>query len=272
MPPESSRYSPEFTKKFRDAQWARAERLTERARGYIRERNLYRSLLKQPGFEKLPLEQRLEIERRAEHLPIMVLYRSEADLDYTDQITRPDRSRVRVQSLRSSRCVQPRAGSAHAHDPSRRLPEHDVRSGLARTAAREHQEGDGADARAGRHGRSRHLRVGTGEDLTSPPARRTNRSSRSREPITRGARRGRRRVTASSASGCWMRSLRGSASASHLVGRTDAVCVNSQLPTPNSQGESFDRRSRFGSWELGVGSCRACAVASRRARTAQCGG
>ena len=89
MPPESSRYSPEFTKKFRDAQWARAERLTERARGYIRERNLYRSLLKQPGFEKLPLEQRLEIERRAEHLPMMILYRSEADLDYTDQITRP---------------------------------------------------------------------------------------------------------------------------------------------------------------------------------------
>ena len=76
MPPESSRYSPEFTKKFRDAQWARAERLTERARGHIRERNLYRSLLKQPGFEKLPLEQRLEIERRAEHLPIMVLYLS----------------------------------------------------------------------------------------------------------------------------------------------------------------------------------------------------
>jgi pimeloyl-ACP methyl ester carboxylesterase len=89
MPPESSRYSPEFVKKFRAAQWARAERLTERARGYIRERNFYRSLLKQPGFEKLPLEQRLEIERRAEHLPMMVLYRSEADLDYTDQLSRP---------------------------------------------------------------------------------------------------------------------------------------------------------------------------------------
>jgi pimeloyl-ACP methyl ester carboxylesterase len=89
MPPESSKYSPEFTKKFREAQWARAERLTERARGHIRERAFYRALLKQPGFEKLPLEQRLEIERRAEHLPIMVLYRSEADLDYTDQITRP---------------------------------------------------------------------------------------------------------------------------------------------------------------------------------------
>jgi pimeloyl-ACP methyl ester carboxylesterase len=87
--PESSRYSPEFTKKFRDAQWARAERLTARAQGYIRERNMYRALLKQPGFEQLPNEERLEIERRAEHLPVMVLYRSEADLDYTDQITRP---------------------------------------------------------------------------------------------------------------------------------------------------------------------------------------
>jgi pimeloyl-ACP methyl ester carboxylesterase len=89
MPPTPSQYSPEFTKRFRAAQWARAERLTERARGYIRERGFYRNLLKQPGFDALPLEQRLDIERRAEHLPVMVLYRSEADLDYTDQITRP---------------------------------------------------------------------------------------------------------------------------------------------------------------------------------------
>ena len=89
MPPESSRYSPEFAKKFRDAQWARAERLTAIARGHIRERNFYRALRKEPGFEKVPLEQRLEIERRAEHLPVMLLYRSEADLDYTDQLTRP---------------------------------------------------------------------------------------------------------------------------------------------------------------------------------------
>lgn len=88
MPPESSVYSPEFSKRFRAAQWARAERLTERARGYIRERDFYRSLLKQPGFDALPLEQRLTIERRAEHLPMMTIYRSEADLDYTDQITR----------------------------------------------------------------------------------------------------------------------------------------------------------------------------------------
>lgn len=87
--PESSKYSPEFTKKFRDAQWARAERLTAIARGHIAERNFYRTLLKQPGFDKLPLEERLKIERRADHLPVMVIYRSEADLDYTDQITRP---------------------------------------------------------------------------------------------------------------------------------------------------------------------------------------
>lgn len=89
VPPEVSQYSAEFTKRFRAAQWARAERLTERARGYIRQRSFYRALMKQPWFEKLSLEQRLEIERRAEHLPVMVIYRSEADLDYTDQVTRP---------------------------------------------------------------------------------------------------------------------------------------------------------------------------------------
>ncbi|MBA2306307.1 MAG: hypothetical protein H0W08_27265 [Acidobacteria bacterium] len=89
LPPQSSVYSAEFRKRFRDAQWARAERLTAKARAHLRERAFYRSLRQQPDFEKLPLEQRLEIERRAEHLPIMVLYRSEADLDYTDQITRP---------------------------------------------------------------------------------------------------------------------------------------------------------------------------------------
>ncbi len=87
--PEQSRYSPEFTRRFRDAQVARGQRLTETALGHIRERNLFRALLNQPGFKDLPLERRLEIERRAVHLPVMVLYRSEADLDYTDQITRP---------------------------------------------------------------------------------------------------------------------------------------------------------------------------------------
>ena len=89
LPPQSSTYSPAFTKKFRDAQWARAERLTAVARGHIAERAFYRSLREAPGFAQLPLAQRLEIERRAEHLPIMVLYRSEADLDYTDIVTRP---------------------------------------------------------------------------------------------------------------------------------------------------------------------------------------
>jgi pimeloyl-ACP methyl ester carboxylesterase len=89
MPPQSSVYSAEFRKRFREAQWARAERLTATARAHVRERAFYRSLRDQPGFAKLPLEQRLEIERRAEHLPIMVIYRSEADLDYTDQVTRP---------------------------------------------------------------------------------------------------------------------------------------------------------------------------------------
>lgn len=93
MPPESSVYTPEFRKKFREAQWARAERLTAIARAHIRERQFYRTLRDAPGFDKLPLQARLQIEQRAEHLPMMVIYRSEADVDYTDQTTmRSDRA------------------------------------------------------------------------------------------------------------------------------------------------------------------------------------
>ena len=188
LPPESSRYSAEFTKKFRAAQWARAERLTERARSYVRERNLYRSLMKQPAFETLPLEQRLDIERRAEHLPMMVMYRTEADLDYTDQITRPTDRAVRLESVPSSRRVQSGAGGADAHDPSGCLPQHDVGTGVARPPAREHRQGDRADAGAGGDGRPRHLRLGAAEDVRirrrEGQEHRENRRGRSRmDPV-----------------------------------------------------------------------------------------
>ena len=173
MPPESSRYSPEFTKKFRAAQWARAERLTERARGYIRERNLYRSLLKQPGFEKLPLEQRLEIERRAEHLPMMVLYRSEADLDYTDQITRPtDRA------YGSNRSDRPDVFNLEPEARTRTIRPDVFLSTMSGPASRARlheniKQGDGADARARRDGGPRAPTSGNRRRPTSRPARRT---------------------------------------------------------------------------------------------------
>jgi pimeloyl-ACP methyl ester carboxylesterase len=83
-PPAASKYSPEFVQRFREAQKARDRRLTEWARSQVTERNYYRALLKEPGFAALPLERRQYIERRADHLPVMILYRSEADLAYTD--------------------------------------------------------------------------------------------------------------------------------------------------------------------------------------------
>jgi dienelactone hydrolase len=88
-PPQSSTYSPEFVRRFRDAQKARDRRLTEWARSQITERNYYRSLTKEPGFAALAFARRQYIERRADHLPVMILYRSEADLAYTDMSMDP---------------------------------------------------------------------------------------------------------------------------------------------------------------------------------------
>ena len=88
-PPASSKYSPDFIKRFRDAQIARDQRLTEWARAQVAERNRYRAQLKEPGFAALPFERRQDVERRANHLPVMILYRSEADLAYTDMSLDP---------------------------------------------------------------------------------------------------------------------------------------------------------------------------------------
>jgi pimeloyl-ACP methyl ester carboxylesterase len=89
VPPASSKYSPEFIKRFREAQNERDRRLTEWARSQITQRNYYRALLKEPGFASLPLPRRQFIERRADNLPVMILYRSEADLAYTDMSIDP---------------------------------------------------------------------------------------------------------------------------------------------------------------------------------------
>lgn len=83
-PPAASHYTPEFTRRFRDAQVARDRRLTAWAQTQITERNYFRSLLKDPAFAAWPLARRQYVERRAAHLPVMVIYRSEADLAYTD--------------------------------------------------------------------------------------------------------------------------------------------------------------------------------------------
>ena len=85
--------------------------------------------MKDPGFASLPFERRQYIERRADHLPVMILYRSEADLAYTDLSIdpsdrelgsnygpRPDRRNysqdARVRSLRPDAYLSTMSGTA----------------------------------------------------------------------------------------------------------------------------------------------------------------
>lgn len=84
IPPEETKYSPEFIAKFKEAQQQRAKRLVEIARAHLREQAFYRDLMKSPEFKKLPLKERLMIERRAEFERPMVIYRTRADLRYYD--------------------------------------------------------------------------------------------------------------------------------------------------------------------------------------------
>jgi alpha-beta hydrolase superfamily lysophospholipase len=90
VPPEATKYSPEFLERFYKAQQERAKRLVEIARGYIREQNFYRDLMKSPGFKNLSLKEQLMIERRAQFERPMLLYRTRADPRYFDLTLDPN--------------------------------------------------------------------------------------------------------------------------------------------------------------------------------------
>lgn len=84
MPPEQSHYSAEFLERVRKAKQERARRLVEMARGYIREQNYYRELMKSPAFKDLSLKDQLMIERRATFERPMNVYRTFAEPGYYD--------------------------------------------------------------------------------------------------------------------------------------------------------------------------------------------
>jgi pimeloyl-ACP methyl ester carboxylesterase len=90
VPPGVTKYSPEFLARFEKAQQARAERLVEIARGYIREQNFYRNLTKSPGFKQLSTADQLMIERRAQFERPMLIYRTRADPRYFDLTIDPN--------------------------------------------------------------------------------------------------------------------------------------------------------------------------------------
>ena len=84
VPPGVTKYSPEFLERFQKAQQERARRLVEIARGYIREQNYYRDLMKSPAFQKLDSKDQLMIERRAQFEKPMLVYRTRSDPRYFD--------------------------------------------------------------------------------------------------------------------------------------------------------------------------------------------
>ena len=84
QPPESSRYSPEFVARYRDAQRARVARLDAMAREKLAQRSEARQQLGQPDFGKRPWNERAAALRGSVVCPYMIVYRTEADLRMFD--------------------------------------------------------------------------------------------------------------------------------------------------------------------------------------------
>jgi hypothetical protein len=88
-PPEPSKYSEEFIQRYRQAQRARVARIDAIARRYIDEQGYFQELVRQPEFDKLPLERRAFLSRRALVGRYMAIHRTEANLAYCDPSISP---------------------------------------------------------------------------------------------------------------------------------------------------------------------------------------
>ncbi len=100
-PPVWSEYDPEFVARFRAAQRARVERLDAAARALLGQHDAAAQEEKTPGFAALPFEEQQSILKRAAFEPVMVVYRTMANLNYTDR--RLDPSEREYGSLLSDR-------------------------------------------------------------------------------------------------------------------------------------------------------------------------
>lgn len=83
-PPEPSRYSQEFLARYRAAQTARVSRLDAIARRHIEQQRYFQEVARQAEFDRLPLERRIFIARRATLGTYMVTHRTEANPAFTD--------------------------------------------------------------------------------------------------------------------------------------------------------------------------------------------
>ncbi len=97
-PPQWSEYPDDFIARFRAAQRARVLRLDERARALPRRQPQRRLRDQDPGFSALPFADQQRLQQRAASEPVMVVYRTMANLDYTDRRLDP----LRASMARSS--------------------------------------------------------------------------------------------------------------------------------------------------------------------------
>lgn len=88
-PPEWTRYSPEFVARYRSAQLARVRRLDAIALDMIAENRRAEEIHADPGFAGLPEDTRRRILRQEAFEPVMVIYRTMANLNYVDNSLDP---------------------------------------------------------------------------------------------------------------------------------------------------------------------------------------
>ncbi len=93
-PPEPSRYSAEFTERYRHAQRARVARLDAVARHHLAQERHFRARLHDEAVSPGALGDRTFLARRATLDRIMVIYRTTADLAYLDLSLEPNDRRL----------------------------------------------------------------------------------------------------------------------------------------------------------------------------------
>lgn len=84
-PPEWSEYDADFVRRYRAAQRARVERLDARARELIAESRRAAGKANTAGFDGRPFAEQQRVLRRAVFEPVMVVYRTMANLHYVDR-------------------------------------------------------------------------------------------------------------------------------------------------------------------------------------------
>jgi pimeloyl-ACP methyl ester carboxylesterase len=83
-PPHWTRYEPAFVERYRRAQLERVHRLDTLARELLADANDASGMIDAPGFAGMPATARRRILERASFEPLMVIYRTQANLHYVD--------------------------------------------------------------------------------------------------------------------------------------------------------------------------------------------